>query len=401
MTRDLASLNVLVVDDAQFSRNMLIATLKSLGVTSVVCAADGREALSSLQSASADIVICDLNMPEMDGIEFLRHLAAADFAGSVILISGEDRRILDTVESLAGAHDLNVLGALEKPVRPATLAELLSRPSAESNQGDGRPIERIGLSDLEAAMNTDELVVFYQPKIDVATGSLSGAESLVRWQRPDGVLVLPDAFIPVAEEHGLIDDLTRTVFTAAARQCGAWLQAGFEVKIAVNISMINLRQINFPEFIADEADKAGLGAGNVTLEVTESQLMKDVAAPLEILARLRLKGIALSIDDFGTGYSSMEQLNSIPFTEMKIDRAFVNGAAENPATRAILESAVDLAKKLKMSIVVEGVETQADWDLIAGLGVDLVQGFIVAEPMPAEAFRQWASAWNGGRGSAG
>ena len=124
--------------------------------------------------------------------------------------------------------------------------------------------------------------------------------------------------------------------------------------------------------------------------------MQDIVTPLEILTRLRLKGVALSIDDFGTGYSSMEQLKTIPFTEMKIDRAFVNGAADNPAARAILESTVDLAKKLNMSIVAEGVENQDDWDLVAELGIDLVQGYFVAKLMPADEFGERAAEWTGG-----
>jgi len=395
MANDLSSLCVLVVDDKQFSRTMVATALNSIGVENITSAADGQEALISLEAASADLVICDLNMPEMDGIEFLRHLAEAGFKGGVVLVSGEDRRILDTAESLAGAHNLNVLGAVEKPIKAATLADILGRRTAADGARGRKLAERVSESELKSAIESDELIVFYQPKVDVATGSIFGAESLVRWQRPDGSMIPPDAFIPVAEEHGLIDELTRVVFTKAVRQVGVWFRTGLELKIAVNVSMKNLEQIDFPEFISAEADEAGLGVKNVILEITETQLMQDTITPLEILTRLRLKGIALSIDDFGTGYSSMEQLKSIPFTEMKIDRAFVNGAAEIPATRAILESTVDLAKRLDMSIVAEGVENQDDWDLITELGIDLVQGYFVAKPMPAEAFGDWAANWIG------
>ena len=395
MTKDLSSLNVLVVDDKRFSRKMVTTALNSIGVKNVVPAANGKEALSSLGAASADIVICDLNMPEMDGVEFLRHLAEAKFRGSVVLISGEDRRILDTAENLTGAHHLNVLGAVEKPVKAETLAEILGRTADESGVAGKNPAERISEGELKAAIENDELVVFYQPKVDVATGAIIGAESLVRWQRPAGGMVPPDAFIPVAEKHNLIDALTNAVFIKAVGQTAAWHETALELKIAVNVSMNNLKQIDFPEFIAKQADQAGLGAKYAILEVTETQLMRDIATPLEILTRLRLKGVALSIDDFGTGYSSMEQLKSIPFTEMKIDRAFVNGAADDPAARAILKSTVDLAKKLNLSIVAEGVENQDDWDLVAELGIDLVQGYFVAKPMPADVFGEWAGEWTG------
>ncbi len=260
MTKDLSSLSILVIDDKQFSRAMVTTALNSIGVKNVVSAADGKEALSSLEAASADIVICDLNMPEMDGVEFLRHLAEANFTGGVVLISGEERRILDSAESLAGAHNLNVLGAVEKPVKAKTLAKILGRKAPESGVTGKKPAEQVNKVELKTAIKNDELVVFYQPKIEVATGSIIGGESLVRWQRPAGGMVPPDAFIPVAEEHGLINKLTNAVFIKAVRQSGVWRGTGLQLKIAVNVSMTNLEQIDFPEFIAEQADKAGLGA---------------------------------------------------------------------------------------------------------------------------------------------
>jgi EAL domain-containing protein (putative c-di-GMP-specific phosphodiesterase class I)/AmiR/NasT family two-component response regulator len=390
MTKTHQSLKVLVVDDNTFSLSVVDKALRKIGVREIATAADGREALSHLNSHLTDVIICDLNMPEMDGIEFLRHLAAADFAGSILLVSGEDRRILDTAEKLAGAHNLNVLGAVEKPIRSSVLAEFLDRSVAEIWADQGKPASRVSREELAAGLANQELVIYFQPKVDMSTQAVLGAECLVRWLRPDGTMIWPDAFIPVAEEHGLIDDVTRTVFKLAVEQGGNWRANGLDLKIAINISMDNLRRIDFPEFITDFAETAGMETENIILEVTESQLMEDILTPLEILTRLRLKGISLSIDDFGTGYSSMEQLKSIPFTEMKIDRAFVNGAARDPAALAILESSVDLAKKLDMSVVAEGAETQEDWDLVARLGVDLVQGYFVAKPMPADEFAAWS-----------
>ena len=174
-----------------------------------------------------------------------------------------------------------------------------------------------------------------------------------------------------------------------------WLEQGLELKIAINLSVDNLDDLSLLEKLVSRTANAGIAVKNIVLEVTESRLMADIAKPLEILTRLRMKGIDLSIDDFGTGHSSLEQLKRIPFTELKIDRAFVDGAARDPATRAILESAVDLAKKLNMSIVAEGVEKREDWDLVAELGCDLVQGYFVAKPMPGDEISGWKEAWVG------
>jgi len=389
MTDDVQSLKVLVVDDNQFSQTVVIKALRKIGVENTATAADGRQALNHLETQPADIIVCDLNMPEMDGVEFLRHLAASGFDGGILLVSGEDKRILDTAENLAAAHKLKVLGAVEKPVKSAVLADVLNRTIVDSKGGHKTPTEQVNEATLREGLANNELTVHYQPKVEVPSRSLLGAECLVRWPRPDGSMIWPDAFIPAAEEHGLIDAVTRTVFRSAVEQGGVWRAAGKELKIAVNISMDNLKDVDFPEFIVEHAEATGIGTKNVTLEVTESQLMQDILTPLEILTRRRLKGIALSIDDFGTGFSSMEQLKRIPFTEMKIDRAFVNGAVNDPAALAILESSVDLAKKLDMSVVAEGVENQDDWDLVARLGVDLVQGYFVAKPMPAEEFGDW------------
>lgn len=167
---------------------------------------------------------------------------------------------------------------------------------------------------------------------------------------------------------------------------------GLDLKIAVNVSADSLVRLDLPELILDTADRCGVEPTRIVLEVTETKLMRDLKGPLEILTRLRMRGVSLSIDDFGTGHSSMEQLKRIPFTELKVDRAFVHGAAKDMSARAILESSVSLGRSLSMTIVAEGVEDQTDWDLIASIGVDVVQGYFVARPMPADEFEAWLRA---------
>lgn len=397
---DLANLSVLVIDDETFMLNLIGRILDKLDIHDPKMATNGTEALEVLDAADTqpDVILLDLSMPGMDGIEFLRHAAERGFSGGIGLISGQDERVLKTVEALARAHDLNILGSLSKPVTLEGLSSLLANHGQMSERRGYRPSERITEAELRAGLEGDQLTCFFQPKVSVATKELVGVETLVRWIHPERGIVPPDAFISLAEEHNLIDALTEIVFVKAMRQGGAWRADGWELKVAVNISMDNLNRLDFPEFIVDSAASEGMDPGLVILEVTESRLLADIIGPLEILTRLRLKNIGLSIDDFGTGYSSMEQLKRIPFNELKIDRAFVNGAARDQAARAILESSVDLAKKLGMMIVAEGVEDQDDWDLVESLGVDLVQGWFVGKAMPGDEIPAWNEQWKSRQG---
>ena len=220
-----------------------------------------------------------------------------------------------------------------------------------------------------------------------------GVESLVRWHDPERGLMGPGSLIPVAEESGMINDLTEAIFKAAMAQTGAWLVEGLDFKVSVNVSVENLDQFDFPDFVVDTAAREGVSPSSVVIEVTESRIMADVLKPLEILTRLRMKGFGLSIDDYGTGASSMQQLKRIPFTELKIDREFVAGAHVDDESRAMLVSSVGLGKELGLTVVAEGVETQEEWDLVASLDVDVVQGYFVAKPMPGEALAAWLEGW--------
>ncbi len=393
----LSDYSFLIVDDEAFMRSFIQRILKTIGAETVASCEDGRQALDWLKTDNADVVLCDLNMPGMDGVEFLRHLTETDYKGALVLISGEDPRILETARNLAEAHDLTMLGALSKPVNREELQSLLESldTSAQTRREYG-PIEDITEEELRSGIDGDELEVFYQPKVSVADKHVVGVESLVRWRHKERGLVPPVAFIPVAERHGLIDALTDAVYAKAMAQGGTWLAAGQDLKVAVNISVDSLDRLDLPEFIVGTAAENGVEPSRVVLEITETRLMADIKKPLEILTRLRIKGVQLSIDDFGTGHSSMEQLKRIPFTELKIDRAFVNGAMHNAAAKAILESSVALAKSLEMSTVAEGVEDQEDWDLVASLDIDVVQGYFIARPMPADEFDAWLAEWPAG-----
>ncbi len=398
MTVPLGELKVLIVDDDRFMIKLTKGILKQLGIGTALDAPDGAVALDRLNESAVDVIICDLNMPGMDGLEFLRHLAARESQPAVILLSGEDTRVLRTAEQLAQAHKLRILGALSKPIKKEPFEALLETVGTGQAERSRFEVERLTPDEIREGLQGDAVELVYQPEVSVATRDLVGVESLVRWRDPGRGLMGPSALIPVAEESGLINDVTEAVFKAAMVQCGDWRANGLDLKVAVNVSMETLNQLNFPEFIVDTAAMEGVPPSSVMVEVTESRLMADIVKPLEILTRLRMKGVGLSIDDFGTGASTLQQLKRIPFTEIKIDREFVAGATDDEEARAMLVSSVGLGKELGLSVVAEGVETQTEWDLVASLGVEIVQGYFVAKPMPGNALLGWLDDWRGKNG---
>ena len=392
-------MKTLLIDDDPLALKLLARQLERLGCVGLMLCERAGEAMTLLEARSEviELMFCDLQMPDIDGVEFVRHLASIGYSGSLVLVSGEDGRILKTVAKLARAHRIHALGVLQKPIQNEQLSELLASHAARkaatqrAAQGAFEPAE------LERAIASGELINHYQPKVALASGALIGVESLVRWQHPQAGLVYPDRFITLAEDHGLIDALTLAVLAAALRQSRRWRDAGLDLQVAVNISMDNLAALDFPESVARLASEAGIELSRLVLEVTESRLMKDVRAPLDVLTRLRLKGVSLSIDDFGTGHSSLAQLRDIPFDELKLDRSFVHGAAGDASLGAIVEATLAMTRQLGMKAVAEGVEDKADLDYLRGHGCDLVQGYFIARPMPGADLVGWRAAWESRR----
>jgi EAL domain-containing protein (putative c-di-GMP-specific phosphodiesterase class I) len=369
--------------------------LNSLGFACVTAFESGYAALEYFDRSdrSMDLILLDLHMPEMDGIEFVRHLVERKFNGSLILVSGEDERMLHTFEALIRAHQVRCLGSLQKPVTPDSLAALLKTKAPPTPRLMRANANANRAPDVRAAITKGELVNYYQPQVALATGQLVGVEALVRWRHPENGLVLPDQFIGIAEEHGLMEELTASVLAESFRQHSAWRETGLRLQLSVNVSVENLASLEFPDFAARLAAQANVTPKDVTLEVTESRLMKDVRAPLEILTRLRLKRFSLSIDDFGTGHSSLSQLRDFPFNELKIDRGFVHGVAQNETIRAIYDASLALALRLDMVSVAEGVEERSDWEFLRRTGCHLAQGYFIAKPMPADALVDWIKVW--------
>ena len=383
----------LVVEDDDFQRRTMARMLRSLGAREVREAGDGKQALASIQGAAPDLVVCDLDMPEMDGMEFIRHLGETNCAVSVIIASAQDSSLLSSVEKMARAYGVRLLGVIEKPVTRDGLEDLISlhvqpklQPARASAVAPSFTLEQI-----LHGVQEKQFEPFFQPKVELTTGLVLGAEALARWQHPEHGLVGPYAFIAPLEQSGKIDALTLLMLEKAAGACRVWRERRLELTVSVNLSLVSLTDTTLADQITQAVRSAGLDPQHMILEITETAAMTEVAPALENLARLRMRGFGLSVDDYGTGFSSLRQLTRVPFTELKIDQGFVTGCAADPSSRAIVESSVEMARRLEIKSVAEGVETNADWDVLKAAGCDVAQGYFIAKPMQDSLFVEFCT----------
>lgn len=385
--------SVLVIDDHRFQRSMLARMLKTLGVTSVHEAADGASALTLLRANrdSIALVISDVDMPEMDGLEFLRRLADEAPHTAVALHSALDRDLLKSVEVMSSEYGLHLVGVLEKPVTEPALRGVLEKALGR-NSNPGRAEPSVSELQVATALNQHEFEPWFQPKIDLRTGHACGAEVLVRWCRLQCEPLPPDRFLATIASSGLMRALTLDL-AAQAAGCLARLDTrGKHFGLALNVCPTLLEDPQFAEALAASLIQAGAAPEEVILELTESAAARNQGAHLENLARLRMRGFALSIDDFGTGFSSLAQLVRTPFSELKIDRCFVGRLVTDRAARTLVESIVSLARRLGLRTVAEGIETQEQLDILQQLDCDMGQGYLFARPMPVEEWLQWMKA---------
>ena len=391
----LSALQVMVVEDHGFQRRMALRLLSELGIESVHEAADGIAALELLQRLPQppDVVLVDLDMPGMDGIEFIGHVAQDHLARGIALVSAMDPALLAAVQTMARACGLAVLGSIEKPLTVDKLRALLTSWDERLHGDDEDDLVEVSLEDVRTALLHDELVAWFQPQVEFLNGKVIAVEALARWRRPDGHLVRAGHFVPLLEREGHSHKLTDAMLEQACRWKRKWDQDGMRLHLSVNVSPSVLGDPTIADHYQQVVGDHGVRPEDVMLEITEGSLVTDAARGLGVLARLRLKGFGLSIDDFGTGYSSLAQLSQIPFTELKIDRDFVSGASTAPRKRAVIEASLDLARKLQLEVVAEGVETTEDWQMLAELGCGVAQGYLIAAPVAGEDLSDAVGRW--------
>lgn len=256
------------------------------------------------------------------------------------------------------------------------------------------PQRLVLMGELRHAIENNELVLHYQPKVDVKTGHITEVETLVRWEHPSRGLMEPDDFIPLAERTGLINPLTQWVLNEALRQCAEWNQHGLDLGVCVNLSASTLLDSKLADSISGLLTSHRVAPGRLVLEITESVLMSDPPRALQMLTRLAVIGMRFSIDDFGTGYSSLHYLSRLPVSEIKIDKSFVVGMIGNDKNAMIVRTAIDLAHNLNLRVVAEGVETEEILERLKALGCDAVQGYHICYPLSEKYFSSWVKQTN-------
>ncbi|MFC3913892.1 EAL domain-containing protein [Pseudaeromonas sharmana] len=383
--------NLLIIEDELFQLNWLHELCKPLA-KNVLLAQDGAEALKMIAAQGMpDALICDLNMSGMDGVTFLRHLANDDDACPVLLLSAASADIIHSVVEMATLQGVFISDALSKPVSRQQISECLQQlplvpPCPMPRGGTVPPPDR---QMLEQALSQQQIRPYFQPQICVETGRLIGVEALARWEHPQHGILSPAYFIDPMYQHALIDQLGEHILEQSIIRCRQWLDQGVEVPVSVNIAPSELLDVCFADRVFALLDRHGLPGHLLCLEITETEGYDDLSRLLETSARLRLHGIKLAIDDFGTGHSSLLHLVQSPVSELKIDRIFVANMLEDSRYRSAVHASLAMARHLRIHTVAEGVETQAQAQMLKEMGCDSLQGFYFSPAIGANELIRW------------
>lgn len=390
--------SVLIVDDdPQFGR--LVASVAENCNFDTRIASSARQAWLALEPAPT-LILLDLNMPDADGIEVLRELAFRRCGAQIRVFSGADPRVLRSAVLIGRDLGLRIGEPLSKPLPVARMREVFAEAAqaaatALTAPTTASPAPPVTVDELRLALTRSELSVVYQPILNLTTLSPVGAEALVRWRHPTRGILAPGSFLPLAESSGLVVELTEQVFSHALEFCGrpdyAW--EGRALAISVNLSTSALVERQLVELISSLLAASGIAPARLIAEVTETAVGGDRASVLEVLSRLRLRGIELSIDDFGTGASSLERLHQLPFTELKIERAFVDEVLRRPQAATIVRSTLELGRRLDLRVVAEGIENAPTLRWLRKAGCTTGQGFLFSRGLPDNEFMTWLAEW--------
>ena len=370
-----AERRLLAIDDEKG----ILAILRDAGTRAgydVETTTDAEYFLSKTRDWMPTLILMDLQMPSVDGVELLRRMASERVAAPIVLMSGVDDKLLRAVGDLGAELGLSMRGVLTKPIRLETFKVTLEENAAPS------PAQMI--EELRAAIADGQLVLHYQPIMRLPSRSLVAVEALVRWNHPVRGLVPPDLFVPFAETHGLIDALTDFVLGEAISQAARWAADSYPLSISINLSSLNLGDASFPDRVEALCRERHVAPERIWLELTETATTRDSMGLKTILSRLRLKGFRLAIDDFGIGYSSLMQLRSLPFSELKIDKSFVNDMLHSEDAAIIVDAILALAGAFRMDVVAEGIESEPQLAALVRRGCGMAQGYLLARPQHAE-----------------
>jgi EAL domain-containing protein (putative c-di-GMP-specific phosphodiesterase class I)/AmiR/NasT family two-component response regulator len=394
-------LDILLVDDEPFVLSLASKVLEQLGQKKVDLAKGGDDALIKIMTRDTpyDLVIADLNMPDLDGVELLRLAHDSGFKGGVILLSGEDQRMLDAAYGLAKAHNVNVLGALSKPLNKVELSNLLSAYTPQNIsprlQEKEPVISKAALIDGLKGSAEHELVVLYQPVVSLQNNKIVGIEANPHWWSLERGTLDSSYFMPRAKIAGLVDEVTLITAKNAVIDLAAIKQSNQHLSAWVKLNIASLGSYQFREALMTLTADHDISNHAIVLEVRETQAINLSADIKTAMMQLRLKRFGLAIDAFGTGSASLSHLQDIPFSIMNIDQTLVQQALETKSGIAILESSIKLAKNLNLEISTQGIEHEEQLELVRRLGCDYVIGDIIAKAMRAQDIPDFLERWKG------
>lgn len=385
---------ILVVDDEEVHRKIVGNVAIRCGLN-VVYAASVEAAIESISARSFDFITIDLSLGERDGIELLRLIGSTGTNPRVIVISGCEERILNATIRMARAVGICDAISLPKPLNLSLLREVLkSRSSGPASVSSTSPSAgAITADQVRTGLGLHQFRPAFQPKVRISDGALVGCEVLARWENPQFGAVSPKVFIPALEEAGLIQDLTLSLLDQSIRDAREFVRRDPNFVLAVNVSANLLSDLLLPEEIEAALQKYDVAPRSLMLEITESTAMSDVSRAIEILVRLRIKGVGVSIDDFGTGYSSLTALSRMPFSELKIDQSFVDRCTVDPDLWKIVRGTVALAHEFGMKVVAEGIEDWNTHQALRSIGCDIGQGFWFSRALDLDGFLAWWDDW--------
>ncbi|MDP9502278.1 EAL domain-containing response regulator [Pseudomonas protegens] len=387
-------LNVLVLEDEPLQRLVTITALRKVIPGQIHEAISGSQALALLESCEAiDIAICDLKMPGMDGLAFLRHASHSGKLRAVILCSQIDLALRNTTVSMIKRLGLHFLGSLSKPFNLERLTTLLNRYQPLRHDL-GSPLTRIAqpaLSDVVRGLDNGEFEPYYQPKVALDTAALQGAETLARWNHPQLGVLPPSHFLTIMEDHNLLDRLFWQLFDQGLALRSKLARKDLALNFSFNLHPAQLASPTLTESVTSLLTLFQVPSSCITFEITETCVLGASACNLENLVRLRLMGCGLAMDDFGAGFASLQRLCELPFNQIKLDGNFVRKMKHHPASRAIIRYTLALGDALGMKVIIEGVETHEQQEQLLQLGGALAQGFLFARPMPESHFIAYCS----------
>ncbi len=393
---DIAHLHFLVAQADPAQRRALVDMLGQLGASRVTDVPDGHLALQTLEAGLApavNVAIVDLALPGMDGLELIRRLGEVQAPARLVVTGAQPADLLFSVETLAQAYGVELLGVIARPVTAAKLKPLLDNytPLARPPRKPDGP--RFTFQQIGIGLQKRQFEPFFQPKIELASGQVKGLEAFARWRHPEHGVLGPASFMEALEESGRIDFLDWSMIELSVERCRWFQEQGIPVPISLNIAPETLAHPAFVRQIVASLERHKVLPDYITFELPESSVLNTNPDFIERLVRLRMMGFGLAIDDYGTGRSNLQLLARIPFTELKIDRSFVDGASKRRPLGTVLRSCLNLAHSLDRMSVAVGVETRQDWDFLQSLGCTYAQGYHIANPMEATAFPTWLADW--------